>query len=262
MAVIAEKLWIEALGFKAGKSGAHAARSLMLEELSILMDAYPNGALAEQLKEDVLTSNLLRKSTANSRRLTYRHLRDLYSLSDEVCLFRAFRKLWKNAPSARPVLAMQLALCRDPLLRISMPKLLALEPGEIVVRHDIEELLEQHNPGGYSVASLKSFAQNINGSWTQSGFLKGRSRKVRAQNPVHAANVAFALFVAYLQGQQGQRAFGSEWCKMLTRDTPHLYDLAKVAASHSYINFKKMDDVVEVTFPDWLNEKEKGLING
>ena len=137
--MVPDKLWIEALGFKAGKSGAHSARSMMIEELSILMKADPEGATAEQLKQDILTSNLLRKPTANSRRLTYRHLLDLYALTDDVCLFRVFRKLWQKAPDARSVLALQLALCRDPLLRLSMPKLLAAEPGEIVLRKDIEE---------------------------------------------------------------------------------------------------------------------------
>ena len=256
-----DNTWIEALGFKAGKSGAHAARSIMFEELSILMDVYPEGAEAEQLKEEIVTFNLLRKSTANSRRLTYRHLLDLYALSDHVCLFRTFRKLWQKAPDARPVLALQLCLCRDPLLRLSMPKLINLEPGEIVLRQDIEELLEQYNPN-YSAASLKSFSQNINGSWTQSGFLEGRSRKVRTQNPVHAANVAYALFIAHLQGLQGQRGFNSMWCKLLSRDTEQLHQLAQVASSHAYISFKKIDDVVEVAFPGWINETEKELVNG
>lgn len=254
-------LWIEALGFKVGKSGAHSARSLMIEELSILLDTFPEGATVEKLKEEIITFNLLRKPTANSRRLTYRHLLDLYALSDDVCLFRAFRKLWNQAPSARPVLALQLALCRDPLLRLSLPKMLDLKPGETVVRQDIELLLEQHNPD-YSEASLKSFAQNINGSWTQSGFLQGRSRKVRAQPQVDAANIAFALFIAYLQGMQGQRALTSVWCKLLSQDIEQLHQLARAASIHAYISYKNSGDVVDVTFPGWMNDKDKELLHG
>ncbi|WP_019531410.1 hypothetical protein [Dasania marina] len=253
---------LEVFGFKFGRSGAHSARSMMIAELTTLMAAHPEGATAERFKEDVLTFNLLHKPTSNSRRLTYRHLVDLYGLTDDVCLFRVFRKLWLQAPSAQPVLALQLALCRDPLLRASMPKLMALEPGESITRQDMEALLEQHNPGGYSAASLKSFAQNINGSWTQAGFLLGRARKTRSQAPVHAVNVAFALFIASLQGLQGQRGFNSEWCQLLSRDTDQLYQLAHVASLHGYLRFKQSSEVVEVTFPGWLNDNEKELFNG
>jgi len=252
----------EQFGFKYGKSGAHSARSMMIAELSTLMAAHPEGATAERLKEDVLTFNLLHKSTANSRRLTYRHLVDLYGLTDDVCLFRVFRKLWHQVPEAQPVLALQLALCRDPLLRASMPKLMELKPGDPITRQDTETLLELHNPGGYSAASLKSYAQNINGSWTQAGFLQGRSRKTLTQRPFHAANVAFALFIAYLQGLQGQRAFNSESCQLLSRDGEHLFRLAHVASLHGYLRFKQSGEVVEITFPGWLNDNEKELLNG
>lgn len=262
MAESAGVLWVEELGFKIGKSGAHSARSMMIEELSIVMAAYPQTISTEKLKEDVLTLNLLGKLTTNSRRLTYRHLLDLYGLTDDVCLFRVFQKLWHQAPEAQPVLALQLALCRDPLLRVSIPLVLALEPGEAIVRQDVEQLLEAHSPGGYSSASLKSFAQNINGSWTQAGFLKGRNRKTRAVVPVHAANVAFALFIAHLQKLQGQRAFDSDWCKLLSRDKEHLYKLAQVASSHGYLGFKQIDDVIDVSFPGWMNDNDKEALNG
>ncbi|MBY0446901.1 MAG: hypothetical protein K2Q15_17025, partial [Burkholderiales bacterium] len=112
---------IEFFGYKTGKSGAHAARSMMIAELTILLEAHPEGAELALIKEDIETFNLLHKPTANSRRLTYRHLVDLYGLQDSICLFRVFRKLWLQAPDPRPVLALQLALCRDPLLRISLP---------------------------------------------------------------------------------------------------------------------------------------------
>lgn len=253
---------LEQFGFKFGMSGAHSARSMMIADLSTLMAAHPEGASAERLKEDILAFNLLHKPTTNSRRLTYRHLVDLYGLTDDVCLFRVFRKLWLHAPEAQPVLALQLALCRDPLLRASLASLMTLEPGESMTRQDMEALLEEYNPEGYSKASLKSYAQNINGSWTQAGFLQGRSRKVRTQVPVFAANVAFALFIASLQGLHGQRGFNSKWCQLLSRDSEQLYQLAHVASLHGYIRFKQSGEVVEVTFPDWLSDSEKELLNG
>lgn len=250
------------LGFKTGKSGAHSARSLMLPELTELLDIHPEGKDLNRIKEDILTFNILHKSTANSRRLTYRHLLDLYGLSDDICLFRAFRSLWLSVPEARPVLAIQIALCRDPLLRLSVPVIMGTKPGELVSRQTTEDVLEAHNPNGYSAASKKSFAQNINGSWTQAGFLQGRARKTRVSPKIHAANLAFALFIAKLQGFEGQRAFHSDWCKLLDTDANNLYPLATAASSRGYLRYKHSSEVIEITFPGWLTESEKETLHG
>lgn len=253
---------IEPLGYKTGKSGAHAARSMMIAELSMLLEAHPEGAELARIKEDIETFNILHKPTTNSRRLTYRHLVDLYGLNDSICLFRIFRKLWLQAPDARPMLALQLALCRDPLLRISLPLLIEAKPGDVISRQMVEGLLESHNPGGYSPASKQSFAQNINGSWTQAGFLEGHTRKFRIQPNIHAANIAFALFIAKLQGFEGQRAFHSDWCKLLNTDAGELYPMAAAASARGYLRYKQSGDVIEITFPGWLTEIEKEQLNG
>lgn len=253
---------LESLGYKTGKSGAHAARSMMIAELTMLLDAHPEGAELTRLKEDIEVFNILHKSTTNSRRLTYRHLVDLYGLKDSICLFRIFRKLWLQAPDARPMLALQLALCRDPLLRISLPLMIETKPGDGISRQMIEDLLEAHNPGGYSPASKQSFAQNINGSWTQAGFLEGHARKIRIQPKIHAVNIAFALFIAKLLGFEGQRAFHSEWCRLLNTDEGELYPLAAAASARGYLRYKQAGDVIEITFPGWLIESEKEKLNG
>ncbi len=253
---------IESLGFKSGRNGAHSARSMMIVELSLLLEAHPDGAELAQIKEDIEVFNILQKPTSNSRRLTYRHLLDLYGLEDRICLFRVFRKLWWQAPEARAVLALQLALCRDPLLRLAMPLMIETKPGVGVSRQQIEDLLEAHNPGGYSPASKQSFAQNINGSWTQAGFLEGHARKTRVQPQIHAANVAFALFISKLQGFEGQRAFSSNWCKLLHPYASELYPLAMAASSRSYLRYKQSGDIIEVSFPGWLTESEKEQLHG
>jgi len=252
----------EAFGFKNGKSGPHAARSLMLPELTTIMDAYTEETSISQIVENIEVFNCLHKATANSRKLSRRHLLNLYGLDMSICLFRAFKQVWQKAPNARPMLALQLALCRDPLLRVAMPLMMQLQPGEILTRQEMEEQLEAYNPSGYSKASKKSFAQNINGSWTQAGFLQGKNKKVRTIPTVCIENVAFSLFVAHLQGYEGQRAFHTNWVKILSSNIDDLYAKAQGASRHGYLRFKHASEVVEITFPNWLTEQEKEALNG
>lgn len=250
------------LGFKNGKSGPHAARSLMLPELTTMMEGFTEKTSIKTITEDIEVFNCLHKATANSRKLTRRHLTDLYALDIDVCLFRQFRKLWDKSIEARPVLALQLALCRDPLLRVSMPLMLELQPGEILTRQQMEDQLEAYNPDGYSKASKTSFAQNINGSWTQAGFLQGRAKKIREIPEVRIENVAFALFIAHLHGYEGQRSFQTNWVKILSTNIDDLYAKAQGASRHGHLRFKHASEVVEITFPGWLTEQEKEVLNG
>ena len=153
---------------------------MMLDELQTLLDAAPSNASKSDYLSLVVNANLLGKGTAKARQLTAKHLAELYGLDDTLCLFRVFRHLWQQDAQARSVLALTLALARDPLLRLGRPLMLAKQPGEPLDRREMEAVLDQADPGRFSAASLKPFAQNINGSWTQAGFLHGRARKVRA----------------------------------------------------------------------------------
>ena len=202
-------------GYKFGKNGAHSARSMMLEELRSLFQATAPDSTQEHYQSEICDHNLLDKPTVKSRKLTYRHLVDLYGLSANIPLFRVFRALWPLAPEAQPVLALQLALVRDPLLRLSLDFIREKPLGAQVVREDIEELLKARDPARFSPASLKSFAQNINGSWTQAGFLQGKARKTRIVPTLVFPNVVFAAFLAYLEGATGERLFQSRWTALL-----------------------------------------------
>ena len=235
----------------------------MIAELSDLLRLHPEGASLERIKQDIVDFNVLHKNTSNSRKLTFRHLVDLYGLDSNVCLYRNFLSLWSQTDlQSQPLLAFQLALCRDPLLRIVIPTLSETKPGERYTKEQTVELLERHNPGGYSPASLNSFAQNINGSLTQAGFLYGRTKKTRIQPPIGASNVAMALFIAHLHGEDGDLGLKSRWIKLLGLNHDEIVALARSAHSRGLIKFTHSGDVVEIRFPDWLTDDERGLVNG
>ncbi len=248
---------LEKYGFKFGQSGAHSARSIMLEELRILFAATSPDTTKEQYQSDIVDHNLLDKPTTKSRSLTFRHLVDLYGLSNDVPLFRVFRKLWSIDLDAQPLLALQLALVRDPILRSSIPTITNTDMGSVVARIDIEEVLKAPDPDRFSPASLKSFAQNINGSWTQAGYLQGRSKKHRTQPKVTAVNVAFALFLAYLEGATGERLLHNAWCQLLGLTEHQLVELAIAASHRGIIDFKQSGGVTDVRFTGFLTAEEE-----
>ncbi|SIR15462.1 hypothetical protein SAMN05421840_11013 [Shewanella morhuae] len=238
------------IGFKFGKNGAHSARSMMIEELSTLLFSCPENSMRPDYERDIVEFNILHKPTEKSRKLTYRHLVDLYGLSLEVPLFIILRKFWALSEDAHAILALQLAVARDPILRGSAELILNLEPGEHISRETVEAHLATDDPDRFSPASLKSFAQNINGTWTQAGYLTGKAKKYRAIPKVTYIHVAYALFLAHCNGLSGQRMFDSFWCKLLNQDKARLFELAHSASLRGLINFKQASEVVEVTFPN------------
>lgn len=237
------------LGFKFGKNGVHSARSMMIEELKHLLFSSAPTASLKDYETDIVDFNILHKPTEKSRKLTYRHLVDLYGMSSSIPLFEVLRQWWDFSEDAQAILALQLAVARDPILRDSAKIILALQPGEHLSREDIEQHLAKDDPERFSAASLKSFAQNINGTWTQAGYLEGRAKKYRIQPKITYVNVAFALFLAHCHGLTGQRMFDSFWCEMLSQDKEHLLDLAHRASLRGLLNFKQVSEVIEVSFP-------------
>jgi hypothetical protein len=244
-------------GYKLEGSGAHSARSMMLAELKALFQSTAPEASKEQYKSDICDYNLLDKPTVKSRNLTYRHLVDLYGLDTAIPLFRVFRSLWPLAEQGQPVLALQVALVRDPLLRLSLDFIMEKPLGDLVVREEVEELLRTPDPVRFSPASLKSFAQNINGSWTQAGILKGKARKIRVKPIVTFSNVVFAMFLAYLEGATGERLLQSRWCVLLGLSEDELSELAVVAGQRGIIDFKQSGGVIEARFSQFLSAEEE-----
>lgn len=231
----------------------------MLQELSTLLSHFPESATRTEYRQEVVDFNSLGKPTKKSRELTYGYLIDLYGLEPGLAIFRVFRRLWGMDEQARPVLALTMSLARDPLLRQSKNLILAKQPGDLVRREELEELLSKDDPERFSLASLKSFAQNINGSWTQAGFLAGRSRKTRTTPKITPTNVSFALFLGYLEGLSGQRLFSSNWINILPGSPGELEALANSASNRGQIVFMNAGGVMEVRFPGCLSAEEEQL---
>ena len=253
------ELLLSKLGFRFGANGPHAARTMMLDDLRVLFARLPAEAGRADYLKAVFAENVLSKPTKKSRELALRHLTTLYGLDTRLPLFRALRRLWPIEVASQPVLAISAALSRDPLLRATQAFILGKQSGTMVAREELEKLLGSSYRDRFSPASLKSFAQNVNGTWTAAGFLSGHSRKTRSIPVVTPVNVAFCLFLGHLEGLSGQRLFTSSWMNLLPRSPDDLEQLANSAFHRGLLVFLNAGGVKEVRFPDYLTLEEEQM---
>lgn len=249
---------LSSLGFKGGVNGPHAARTMMLEDLQVLLAHVPAGAACADYAQAVVDHNVLGKPTKKARELAWRHLSSLYGFEADNPIFRALRRLWALDTEAQPMLALAVAIARDALLRATQEFFLKQPVGAQVRREDVERLLAEQNPNRFSPASLKSFAQNVSGTWTAAGILAGRAKKTRTNPVVKPENVALCLFLGYLEGRTGQRLFSSSWMSLLCSSPGELEGLANLAYHRGHLVFMNAGGVKEVRFPDYLtNDQEQ-----
>ena len=168
---------------------------------------------------------------------------------------------WNKEKEGRELLATLCAITRDALLRKSHEWIAQTTIGTVVAREDIEARLSEAFPDRFSPASLKSIAQNLNGTWTRTGHLKGKVRKVRQRvNPTPAAT-AYALYLGYLCGARGESLFHTDFSKVLDAPAVDLMEKAEAASRRGWVVVKRLGNVIEVLFPNQIMEEERSLLN-
>lgn len=244
------------LGFKAGNSGAHSARTMMLADLTALLSSAPAHAKRDAFNKAIVEDNCLGKKTTSNRWLTARHLADLYGLDEGVTVFRLLRFFWNADTSARPMLALLCANARDTLLRRSANKVLEMKPGETVTSADFVAFFNHELPSRFSEAMTLSLAQNVGATWTQAGYFIGKITKARTRPVVTPAVTAYALCLGYLCGLRGQVLLESFWARLLDINRDQVAALAQEAAKRSWLDFKGAGNVYEINFRQLLTPKE------
>lgn len=247
------------LGFRFGINGPHAARTMMLDDMRTLLALTSPGATRADYAAAIVADNVLGKSTKKARELALRHLRTLYSLDTANVIFRTLRRFWLLESCAQPILALAVALARDPLLRSTRDFILNYAQGSVVTREEVEQYLNRVHPDRFTPASLKSFAQNIAGTWTAAGILVGHRRKTRCSPPPTPVSMALLLFLGYLEGRSGQRLFSSEWMRLLPGSPDELEALASSASHRGLLVFMNAGGIKEVRFPGYLTPEEERI---
>ena len=247
-------------GFRGATTGAHLSRSMMFHELSDLLAAVPPDAALSEYQEAVVEDNVLGKATASGRRRSWEHLRNLYGLDPGLTLFRCLRHFASAARADLPSLALVCVFCRDAQLRHSFDLIRKLQRGEVLARVRMEEHLEAGYPGRFKPSLLSSLAQNVNTTWTVSGHLSGKVKKVRRHPQPGAAGAAYSMLAGYLLGLRGTRLFASPFSSLVGLDEADVPAYLSMARNHGWLGYKSAGNVVELDFHGLLTTAEEGLI--
>ncbi len=252
-------LW-EEMGFRFGDKGTHTSRTIMLSELSLLLDSCTNTSTYDEYATAIVDHNCLGKRTASTRRLSSQRLRELYGLDSSLPIFRVMRELWYVDNKGRPLLALLTALARDPLLRVTSLPICRMQPGEELIRQHMIDILHENTRDRLNENTLDKVVRNASSSWTQSGHLKGRVRKIRQQVQPTAGVTAYALLLGYLMGVRGPGLFKTLWAQVLDVSSEELISLAMDAKRLGLLDISYSGGMVEVMAHRLLTEEERRLI--
>lgn len=235
---------LRTVGFRPVGGGVHQTKTMMLRELTSLLDAAPTAeAPAAALASG---ENALGKATGSARRLTSARLRALYGLGSGLLIARLLVGLWQLDPEGRPLMALLTALARDPLLRASATVVLPAAVGTSLRWPAVATHLGLLFPERFSPKMLKSLAQNCASSWTQSGHLRGKIDKRRAVASPTPATAAYAAALATLAGFGGPALLESPWMAVLDRPVEARLALLRAAQAQGLARVRAAGDMVEV----------------
>lgn len=247
----------ESLGFRNGTSSVHTSRTMMLEELSLLLDKVASDAAEAVYLDAITTENVLGKQTQTTRRLTAKRLGELYTLDPDCTLFRLLRRFWPADRAARPMLAFLAAAARDTLVREMTPFVQGIASGEPVTSEQVAKHLNDKYPARFNAAIALSTARRLASSWTQAGFLQGKVKKKRSRPVVTPVVATFAVLLGFLCGLRGKRLLESVWTDFLDHSPAEVTELVAEASRQGWLNYKSAGAVVEITFPDLLKPQEE-----
>ena len=187
----------------------------MLSELRDLLESTTPTARREDYAGAIVDENILAKQTLATRQLTNQRLGELFGLSPDIPLFRALRVVWESDPDGLPLSALLVALARDPLLRLTAQSVLNLDIGQELVRTHLLADLRSGVGDRLSDSTVDKVARNTSSTWTQSGHLVGRVRKVRCRVQPSHGPVALAMWMGHCDGAGGAALLDSAWCRVL-----------------------------------------------
>lgn len=240
---------LEKLGVKLTGGSSHISRTMMLGELEALLATVPKNSPPAAYREAVVERNVLGKTTDSTRQKSLRHLRELYGLDDNIPVFAILRTLADIDGASLPLLAFQVAWSRDTLLRATTNSVIDAREGDIVSPAALAADIDRTFSGQYSELNKIKIARNACSSWTQSGHLVGRTKKVRHLVAALPSAVALALFLGNAAGFHGASVFGTPWCRLLDLQPVRARSMGLEAHRAGLLNLRAIGDVVELSFP-------------
>ena len=252
---------VEALGFRFGAKGAHTSRTMMFQELETALATCNKNSDRSEYASEIVEYNILSKKTLATRKLTNQRLGELYGLDNSVPLFRIMRELWQSDERGRPLLALLTALARDPLLRMTAGPILSLPVGRELTRSDMTQAIQDRAGDRLNDSILDKVVRNASSSWTQSGHLEGRVRKIRQPISPTPYVAAYALILSYFTGTRGSELFTSGWVRILDAEAT-IQGLATDAKRLGLLDMQDAGGMLHFSFDRILTAEEKELAHG
>jgi hypothetical protein len=235
-------------GFRFGAKGTHTSRTMMLEDLTAVLEAVPADATRQTLVDAIIEENCLHKQTIATRKLSCQRMSELYSLDPTVPVFAALLRAWHASPAGRPLLALLCVIARDPLLAATIPAVIALPAGEEFRRDDMRRAIRTAVGERLNDSILDKVVRNAASSWTQSGHFDGRTLKRRQAVQATPASIAYALYLAHVSGFRGKDLFNNPWIAVLDCPPSIARELAQEAKRMRLLDLRTAGDVIEIGF--------------
>ena len=210
----ADEVRLRDAGFRWGQKGTHTSRTIMLESFG------PYWPFAGPMKTRRLPfcnprRQLPGKADRRDAKDFSQRLSELYALDPKVpavpshATMLVRRPRWASSPrvAAGPR--------TRPATKSRAPPVLRMRPGEELARQQMTDALNRAVGNRLSESTLDKVVRNAASSWTQSGHLKGRGRKVRQSVTPTARSTAYALLLGYFTGTRGAALFESLWAQVL-----------------------------------------------
>jgi hypothetical protein len=238
-------------GFKSEGRTSHNSRTMMLKELSLLLNVVNlHNPTKEEYLKAIIEDNCLGKKSGITRELSASHLENLYTLNPETLIFKALRFFWQRDSAGHPLLAFICVYSRDYIINRISPFILEKNEGEAIPKETVVEVLDDQHHGMFSKATLESTARNVMSTFAQSGHLKGKLNKIRSYAKPTTGSVAYALLLGYVCGYRGESLFSNEFIKILDCSQEKAVELTETASRSGWLSFKHIDNIYDVSFPN------------
>ena len=226
-----------------------ASHTIGVPHLIEVLRAVPTDAPQACYREVIVDENLLGRPTQAGRQRTFRHLRELYFLNPSRREFLALRRLGLLDAAAQPLMAGILSFTRDSVFRASFHAVQQAPVGAIVTSDDLAKAVAAVHWADFSAETLAKTGRNTAASWTQTGHLAGRTKKVRQRVIATPAAVAYAAYLGYLAGKRGVGVLSTPWSALLDLPAGSALDALRSAHAHGLIDLLIAGNVVDVSFP-------------
>lgn len=232
----------------------------MAKELRLLLEATSPSANMDDYRNAIVEENALAKPSMQTRRKSFSYLRDRYGLDPSIPLFRVLRALCDAEPDAMPLLAMLVAVARDPILRASAPAVATATVGSPLASRDIAAMIEHEFPESLTAKTRESTSENAMATWIQAGlYRKGRTQHTRQVVTPSPASTTMALLLGTLSDVSGEQLLTTTWAHLIDGTPQVLLGLARESAQRGWLEFRHAGGVLDITFRQFAPELEGGV---